>query len=513
MMSSDKTGGPVGAPTDSELRAAAQALFLDLDRGDLDFFATAMGGFVDDYNAIDAMDAPPLPTKYPRGEGYRPTGDENRYGAWQWKCSIKGAASGKLVGKRVAIKDNISVAGMPMLNGSALYEGFIADEDATVVTRVLDAGGEVVGKAVCENFCYSGGSHTSASGPVRNPRAPDFMTGGSSSGCAALILTGECDMAIGSDQGGSVRMPSSWSGCVGIKPTHGLVPYTGAGPIEHTIDHLGPMAASSLDCALLLEVIAGYDDGLDPRQVAALQAKPYSELVGRGIEGLRIGIVREGFGAPGSEADVDESVMAAAWRLREAGAVVEEISIPMHTEALKIMFASSVDGTLSTWSDQGPAGGNADGHHPLGAIRFFQEARKTRAAELPDMAKTVLLFAQVMRARYGNYYSAKAQNLVRTLRAAYDLAFDTCDLLVMPTTVMKAHRIPPPDASREVVMGLTLDMIGNTAPFDATSHPSMSVPTGLSNGLPVGMMITGRYGEDDVVLRAGHAFETLRGPF
>ena len=101
-----------------------------------------------------------------------PTGDENRYGAWQWKCSVKGAASGKLAGKRVAIKDNISVAGMPMLNGSALYEGFIADEDATVVTRVLDAGGEVVGKAVCENFCYSGGSHTSASGPVRKPAQP-----------------------------------------------------------------------------------------------------------------------------------------------------------------------------------------------------------------------------------------------------------------------------------------------------------------------------------------------------
>lgn len=512
-MSSNKTDRPVAAPSNSELRTAAQALFLDADQSELDFFAAAMGGLVDDFNAIDAMAAPKLATKYARGEGYRPTGDENRYGAWQWKCSIKGAKSGKLAGKRVAIKDNIGVAGMPMLNGSALYEGFVADEDATVVTRVLDAGGEVLGKAVCENFCYSGGSHTSASGPVRNPRNPDFMTGGSSSGCAALIVTGECDMAIGSDQGGSVRMPSSWSGCVGIKPTHGLVPYTGAGPIEHTIDHLGPMAASSADCALLLEVIAGYDDGLDPRQVAALQAKPYSELVAQGIAGLHVGIVREGFGAPGSEVDVDELVMAAARRLVEAGAVVDDISIPAHSEAMKVMFASSIDGTLSTWGDQGPAGPNPGGHNPLGAIRFYQQARKTRAADLPDMAKTVMLFAHVMRARYGNYYSAKAQNLIRPLRAAYDEAFKKYDLLIMPTTVMKAHRIPPVDATREVIMGLALDMIGNTSPFDGTSHPSMSVPTGLSDGLPVGMMITGRYGEDDVVLRAGHAFELLRGPF
>jgi len=123
--------------------------------------------------------------------------------------------------------------------------------------------------------------------------------------------------------------------------------------------------------------------------------------------------------------------------------------------------------------------------------------------------KTVLLFGLAMRRRYGHYYSAKAQNLVRTVRAAYDAAFARCDILVMPTTAMKAHRIPPPDAGPEVIMGCALDMLGNTAPFDATGHPSMSVPAGFSQGLPVGMMLTGRHGEDDVVLRAGHAFEQL----
>jgi amidase len=511
-MSSNKTARPIAPPTEEELRTAAQAIFLETDRADLEFYAAAMAGLVDEFNALEAMDLPRLPVQYPRAQGYRPSGDENRYGAWQWKCQVKGAATGKLAGKHVVIKDNIGVAGMPMLNGSALYEGYVADEDATVVTRILDAGGEVLGKAVCENFCYSGGSHTAASGPVRNPRNPDFMTGGSSSGCAALIVAGECDMAVGSDQGGSVRMPSSWSGCVGIKPTHGLVPYTGAGPIEQSIDHLGPMAASSVDCALLLEVIAGYDDSRDPRQVASLQSKPYSELVTEGIHGLRIGIVGEGFGAPGSEADVDEAVALAARSLVKAGAVVEDISIPVHAEAMTVMFASSVDGTLSTWSDQGPAGPNPGGYHPLGAIRFFQEARKSRAADLPDMAKTVMLFAHVMRARYGNYYSAKAQNLLRPIRAAYDEALKNCDLLIMPTAVMKAHPIPPADASREEILGMTLDMLGNTAPFDGTNHPSMSVPVCLSDGLPVGMMITGRCGEDDVVLRAGHAFEMLRGP-
>jgi amidase len=128
------------------------------------------------------------------------------------------------------------------------------------------------------------------------------------------------------------------------------------------------------------------------------------------------------------------------------------------------------------------------------------------------MAKTVMLFAHVMRARYGNYYSAKAQNLLRPIRAQYDKALDNYDLLIMPTTVMKSQKIPSSSASREENLKQTLHMIGNTAPFDGTNHPSMSVPACLSSGLPVGMMITGRRGEDDVVLRAGHAYEMLRGP-
>ena len=135
--------------------------------------------------------------------------------------------------------------------------------------------------------------------------------------------------------------------------------------------------------------------------------------------------------------------------------------------------------------------------------------RKARANDLPVTVKTVLLFGLAMRNRYGIYYSAKAQNLVRQVRASYDRALQECDLLVMPTTAMKALRIPAENAPQEEIMASALPMIGNTAPFDATGHPSMSVPAGFSQGLPVGMMLTGRYGEDDVVLRAGHAFEQL----
>lgn len=508
-MSEQNRSAAVAPITAAEIRAAASALHLDLSDAEVDMYGSFMGGLLADVNLVASLPAPTLPTKYPRGAGHAPTAAENPYNAWYWKCTIDGAPSGPLKGKRVAVKDNIGVAGLPMMNGAKVLEGLVADEDATVVTRVLDAGGQIVGKAVCENFCLSGGSHTSATGPVRNPHNPDYMTGGSSSGCAALLVAGECELAIGGDQGGSIRMPSSFSGCYGIKPSYGLVPYTGACPIEQTIDHLGPMAMNTADCALLLEVLAGYDGGLDPRQNAMLAPKAYLAEVDRGIRGLRIGIVREGFGTPLSEADVDAMVMAGAWRLREAGAEVAEISIPAHIPATSIMMTSMLDGMLATFAGQGGNGPNPKGHNLLEVARFFQRARRERANDYPVTVKTVLLFAHALRERYGNYYSARAQNQVRDIRAAYNEAFKHCDLLLMPTTVMKAHRIPPADASPAEILGCALDMTGNTAPFDATGHPSMSVPAGFSQGLPVGLMLTGRYGEDDVVLRAGYAFERL----
>ncbi|KMO27438.1 amidase family protein, partial [Methylobacterium aquaticum] len=193
--------------------------------------------------------------------------EENPLGAWYWKSEVKGAETGTLTGKTVALKDNVALAGVPMMNGASTLEGFVPASDATIVTRMLDAGATILGKAVCEHFCLSGGSHTSDPGPVHNPHRMGYSAGGSSSGSAALVASGAVDLAIGGDQGGSIRIPASYCGIYGMKPTHGLVPYTGVMPIETTIDHTGPMTASVADNALLLEVLAGAD-GLDPRQVA-----------------------------------------------------------------------------------------------------------------------------------------------------------------------------------------------------------------------------------------------------
>src|SRR5690606_32590234 len=157
--------------------------------------------------------------RYPRGPWRRPGPGEDPLGAWHVLTALKGAPAGPLAGRAVAIKDNISVAGVPMTNGASILEGYVPETDATVVTRILDAGGEIAGKASCDYFCWSGGSHTDAAGPTRNPHRPGHSAGGSSSGCAALVGAGTVALAVGGDQGGSIRVPSAFCGIVGLKPT------------------------------------------------------------------------------------------------------------------------------------------------------------------------------------------------------------------------------------------------------------------------------------------------------
>src|SRR3989441_5323356 len=177
-------------PPLDELARIAKSYGLDISAEDIVSFRNLMDGVLASYRRLDQFAEPTLPVKYPRDAGHRPPASENRLNAWYWKCSIKGAPSGTLAGKRVAIKDNVCVAGIPMMNGSNVLEGFVPDVDATVVTRILDAGGEIAGKAVCEHLCFSGGRHTSDTGPVLNPHNPKRSAGGPSSGRAARVVAG-----------------------------------------------------------------------------------------------------------------------------------------------------------------------------------------------------------------------------------------------------------------------------------------------------------------------------------
>jgi amidase len=493
-------------PPLNELERISKSYSLQLSRDDLESFRKLMDDVLASYRRLDQFAEPTLPVKYPRDAGYRPAASENRLNAWYWRCSIKGAPSGPLAGKKIAIKDNVCVAGIPMMNGSNVLEGYVPDVDATIVTRILDAGGEIIGKSVCEHLCFSGGSHTSDTGPVLNPHDPKRSAGGSSSGSAALVVAEECDMAIGGDQGGSIRIPSSYCGAVGHKPTYGLVPYTGVFPIELTLDHTGPIARTAADVALLLEVLAG-PDGLDPRQPAGLRTQAYTNQLTGDARGLRIGIVTEGFGWPNSEPDSDAMVREAAQRLSRAGAIVSEVSIPLHRDGVHIWNAIAVEGATMLMVAGNSMGTNWKGHYTTSLLDFYGRSRRVRASDLSETVKLVVLLGQYMQDNYQGRYYAKAQNLARMLRAGYDQALNGMDLLLMPTLPVKATLLPPPDASREQYVARALEMISNTCAFDVTGHPAVTVPAGMSAGLPVGMMLIGRHWEDGTVLRAADAFQ------
>lgn len=437
--------------------------------------------------------------------------EHNPLGAWYVRCEVTQTDNGVLAGRTVAIKDNIAVAGVPMMNGSAILDGFIPQRDATIVSRLLAAGATITGKAVCEDLCFSGASHTAATGPVRNPWDLERTTGGSSSGSAALVASGAVDVAIGGDQGGSVRLPAAFTGIVGHKPTHGLVPYTGAFPIEQTLDHVGPMTRTVADAALLLGVLAG-KDGLDPRQPDVPTVPDYAAELDRPAAGLRVGVVREGFGHPESAPGVDAAVRDAVDVLRAEGLVCEDVSIPWHLHGKSIWDVIAVEGGTAQMVDGNAYGMNWQGQYDPELISHYGR-RRADGALFPDTVKLVLLAGRHTIDRHHGAYYAMARNLVPHLRAAYDEALSRYDVLIMPTTPILASPIPGPDAPLEEYLARALEMMANSAAFDVSGHPACSVPAGPVDGLPTGMMIVGRHFDDATVLRTAHTFERAVGGF
>lgn len=493
--------------TPAQLLAAADKVGLSLTDDDVSSYLELLAPYMAAYNLVDQMPDNLPVVRYPRTPGYFPEASANTYGAWYVRTSVKGAPEGKLAGKRIALKDNIMLAGVPMMNGNAILEGYVPDVDATLVTRILDAGGEIIGKTHCENYCISGGSHTNAKGPVHNPWKRGHTSGGSSSGSGVVVALGEADMAIGGDQGGSIRMPAAWCGIVGMKATHGLVPYTGIMPIEIYVDHAGPMTMNVADNARLLEVIAGTDD-LDPRQYHSLKpgTLDYSSGLGQDIKGMRVGVVKEGFGRPESEADVDAAVRAAADQLRALGAVVDEVSIPEHLLGAALWTPIGTEGIAETMMF---GDGYGCSRRDLYVTSLIDKLHgwELRADQLSETTKLLTVLGVHMKAHYGNRFYGKAVNQSRRLRAVYDAALARYDVLVMPTMPMKATPIPPADAPRALYVQRALEMIGNTAPFDVTHHPALTVPCALSDGLPVGMMLIGRHYDEATLYRVGQAFE------
>ena len=491
-------------PTAADLQQLGEEFGFPIDADYAGALAGYMAPFSDSCLLLDEQPAGTPPVKYAGRSYYFPEPAQNRYGAWYVRSRIEAAPSGPLAGRSVAVKDNIFVAGIPMMDGANVLEGFVPEFDASIVTRLLDAGADILGKSVCEYFCVSGANFTGSGYVVDNPRKPGYSTGGSSSGSGALVAAGEVDIALGCDQAGSVRKPASWCGIYGMKPTHGLLPYTGIMGMEASIDHAGPMTATVADNALALEVMAGYD-GLDGRQ-NRLVLHNYTDAVGMDVAGMKIGVLEEGFGSPFAESDVDDCVRGAAAKFRGLGVTVEPVSVPLHPLGVAAWSGIICDGLWETLKHNGIPGNIVSATSP--ALWRAADGWLKRLDDMPHNVRVLMLFGRYLE-RYNGYYYGKAKNMMHRLCAAYDEALSDHDLLLMPTIPGKAQASVASlaEASMDDVMQHSLNGITNTCQTNVTGHPALSLPCGERDGLPVGMMLIGKHFDEPGIYRAAHAFE------
>lgn len=434
------------------------------------------------------------PVEAVRDPGRRPDRVEDPLNAIVRLCRVRAEdREGALSGKRVAVKDSVAIAGIPLTCGSGVLQGYVPGEDSAVADRILRAGGEVVAITTMDDLAFSGGGESSWYGPTLNPWDSGRSAGGSSSGSAAALFYDGVDVAVGADQGGSIRAPASWCGVLGLKPTHGLVPYAGIAGIDQTFDHCGPLARTVADAAALLQAIAGGDAG-DPRQWDVPPAADYGAAVADapdGLTGVRLGVVAEGFGEEvGAEPATVDAVREAVERLRGAGAEPVGVSLPEHLQAGGIAFIGFVEG-MTNLVEAGGNGFSWTGRYMQDLAPALSAGLRDHAQELSAQMKIALIAGRWLRRRYSGALYAKAQNLRPWLRAACDRALEGVDALVMPSTPWRAHELSPelPLADR-VLRGWA--NLANTYPTNMTGHPAISLPLAEADGLPVGVMFVGR---------------------
>lgn len=433
----------------------------------------------------------------------------NRYNAWSSRLAdplIVGR--GPLSGQRLVVKDCIGVRGLPLTLGGNLLEGYVPNATADVVSRALHAGAALAGSATCEDMCWSGSSFTSATGEVPNPYDPARSAGGSSSGCAVLIALGEADIGLGTDVGGSVRNPAAWCGICGLKPTFGLVPYTGALPAEPSMDHIGLLGRTPLEIASLLDAVAGFSEG-DPRQVTGLRrvTSYTADLDGR-IDGIRIGVLREGFvSADQIDPRVAAVVRQAGQDLQSLGATVTEVSVPLHPHAPEIhaplVCASTVAMLIDEENLLQAYGGLEDDHRLASELRL---AVRRHPQRLPLNGKISLVARQVLQTQDERAVLQQAQKLRGILRRQNDSALETCDVLLLPTTPMAPHPLPTTPLAAAEHFRLSFEMHANNCAQNLTGHPAITIPCGMIDDVPVGMLLVGRHLKEDLLLRIAHSY-------
>jgi len=413
-------------------------------------------------------------------------------------AAIAHGSAGALSGVPIAQKDIFCTKGVKTSCGSKMLDNFISPYDATVVERFKQAGTVMLGKLNMDEFAMGSSNETSYFGPVKNPWNTDTVPGGSSGGSAASVAARLTPGATGTDTGGSIRQPASFCGITGLKPTYGLVSRWGMIAFASSLDQGGPMARTAEDCALMLQVMAGFDEK-DSTSVNR-PVPDYSASLGNGLEGLRIGLPKEFFGE-GLDSDIARLIDDAVDEYRKLGATVKEVSLPnmkLSVPAYYVVAPAECSSNLARY----------DG------VRFGYRCKEPR--DLHDLymrsrgegfgaevKRRILIGTYALSAGYYDAYYLKAQKIRRLISDDFKRAFEEVDVIMGPTSPSVAFRFGEKTAD-PIAMYLS-DIY--TIAVNLAGLPGMSIPVGFSNNLPVGMQIIGNYFSEERLLNVAHRYQ------
>ncbi len=417
---------------------------------------------------------------------------------------------GLLLGVPLAHKDIFVTEAHPTTAGSKMLAGYRSPFDATVVHRLAAAGMVTLGKLNCDEFAMGSANENSAYGPVKNPWDATRVPGGSSGGSAAAVAARLLPAATGTDTGGSIRQPASFSGVTGIKPTYGVCSRYGMIAFASSLDQAGPFARSAEDCALLLSAMSGFDERdstsaeRPPQDFhAALGKAREGASAGRPLAGLRIGLPREFFPAA-LAADVDGAVRAALRQFEALGATLVDVSLPRTELSIPVYYIiapAEASSNLSRFD------GVKFGHRAAHYADLTDMYRKTRAEGFgPEVKRRIMIGTYVLSHGYYDAYYLQAQKLRRMIADDFQACFRQCDVIagpVAPTVAWKSGA-----QGDDPVAAYLADIF--TLPASLAGLPGMSMPAGFGEGdMPVGLQLIGNYFDEGTLLHAAHAFQQV----
>jgi aspartyl-tRNA(Asn)/glutamyl-tRNA(Gln) amidotransferase subunit A len=405
--------------------------------------------------------------------------------------------TGPLAGVPIAIKDNISTKSIQTTCASRILGGYIPPYDAHVIERLKDAGAVIVGKVNMDEFAMGTSTETSHYGPTLNPWNTETVPGGSSGGSAATVAAGEVPLALGSDTGGSVRCPASFCGVVGLKPTYGVISRYGLISYANSLEQIGPLASNVADMTVLFNVIAGHD----PRDSTSVPGeKDYTKALVDDVKGLTIGVPKEYFGE-GIDQVVEKSVWDGVHRLEDLGASWQEVEMPHTKYALAAYYVIAMSEASSNLArfDGMRYGLRLEKDHDWHTT--YSEIRAQGFGG--EVKRRILLGTYALSAGYMDKYYLKALKVRTLIKQDFERALKSTDVLIAPTMPTPAFKL-----GEKISDPLTLYMADvNTVPVNLSGVPSISLPCGFSNGLPIGLQIMGKHFDEETIVRTAYTFE------